>query len=198
MQILSSRLKIDKALASALMLGAWIAGSNLAGVLAQTRGASEYQIKAAFLYNFAKFVEWPPDNIGGASGPVTICIVGEDPFGKLLDEFTQGKTINGRPVLISRLKPGQELKGCQIAFISSADRNQFKSIFQNADRADVLTVGETAGFAALGGTINFIREEGKVHFEVNVDAAQRANLKISSKLLSLAKIVKEQDRGRKN
>ena len=124
---------------------------------------------------------------------MTICIVGEDPFGNILDEFTKGKNINGRRVLISRLKSGQELKGCQIAFISAAERNQLKSMFQNANRAGVLTVGEREGFAALGGVIDFIREENKVHFEINVDAAQRANLKISSKLLSLAKIVKEQD-----
>jgi hypothetical protein len=96
------------------------------------------------------------------------------------------------------LKPGQDLKGCQIAFISSAERNQLKPIFQNANRAGVLTVGETEGFAAQGGVIDFIREENKVHIEVNVDAAQRTSLKISSKLLSLAKIVKEQDLGRKN
>lgn len=197
MQILNRRFRIE-VFVSALLLAAGVTACSAASVYAQSREASEYQIKAAFLYNFAKFVEWPPEKSGGAGGPITICIVGENPFGNILDELTTGKTINGRPVLISRLKPGQDLKGCQIAFISSAERNQFKSIFQNANRADVLTVGETDGFAALGGVIDFIREEGKVHFEVNVDAAQRTNLKISSKLLSLARIVKEQDQGRKN
>lgn len=176
------------------MLAAWVAGCNVAtSVFAQSREASEYQIKAAFLYNFAKFVEWPPENSVKAGDPMTICIVGEDPFGNILDEFTKAKTINGRPVLITRLKPGQDLKGCQIAFISSTDRSQLKSIFQNAARAHVLTVGESQGFSAGGGVIDFIREDKMVHFEVNVDAAQRANLKISSKLLGLAKIVKEQD-----
>ena len=170
---------------------AWIAGSSVAGVFAQNPEVSEYQIKAAFLFNFAKFVEWPPGNSGRAGDPMTICIVGEDPFGNILDEFTTGKTVNDRRVLITRLKPGEDLKGCQIAFISSMERDQLKSVFQNANRAHVLTVGESAGFAALGGVIDFIREENKVHFEVNVDAAQRANLKISSKLLSLAKIVRK-------
>jgi hypothetical protein len=198
MQILSWRWQIDKILVSTLMLAAGVARCSVTSVFAQSGEASEYQIKAAFLYNFAKFVEWPPENAGGAGDPLTICIVGEDPFGNILDDVTKGKTINGRRVLVSRLKPGQGLKGCQIAFISSGERSQWKSIFPNANRAGVLTVGETEGFAAEGGVIDFIREENKVHFEVNVDAAQRAKLKISSKLLSLAKIVKEQDQERRN
>jgi hypothetical protein len=129
---------------------------------------------------------------------MTICVVGEDPFGKVLDDFVKGKTIGSRPVLIRRLKTGQDLKGCKIAFVSSSERSNLKPIFQDANRAGVLTVGETEGFAALGGVINFIRVENKVHFEINVDAAQRANLKISSKLLSYANIVKEQEPERKN
>ena len=195
MQILNRRFQIDKVLVSAILFTAWVAGRSGASVFAQSWEASEYQIKAAFLYNFAKFVEWPPENNVGAGDPMTICIVGEDPFGNILDEFTKGRTIKDRRVLITRLKPGQDLKGCQIAFISSVARNQLKSIFQNAVRAHVLTVGESEGFSARGGVIGFIREENKVHFEINLDAAQRANLKISSKLLSLAKIVKEQDQG---
>jgi hypothetical protein len=193
MQILNRRLPFDRAFAAALVLAAWMTGSSVAGVFAQSREASEYQIKAAFLYNFAKFVEWPPENSRGADDPMTICIVGEDPFGSILDEFTRGKTVNDRRVLISRLKPGEDLKGCQIAFISSAERNQLKSIFQSAAQAHVLTVGESEGFSARGGVIDFIREDKMVHFEVNVDAAQRANLKISSKLLGLAKIVREKE-----
>lgn len=191
MQILNRRLQINKGFLSALMLAAWVGGCCVASIFAQSREASEYQIKAAFLYNFAKFVEWPHQASGEAGDPMTICIVGEDPFGNILDQFVAGKPINGRPVSIRRSTPGQDLKGCQIAFVSSAEKDRLRAIFANANRAGVLTVGETEGFALRGGVIGFIRVENKVHFEINPDAAQRANLKISSKLLSLAKIVKE-------
>jgi hypothetical protein len=196
-QILSWWLLSCKVLGFAIFLAGGVTVGPGNSVFAQSREVSEYQVKAAFLYNFAKFVEWPPENSGKASDPITICIVGEDPFGNILNESFEGKTVRGRRLVIWRLRPDEELKGCQIAFFSSAERNHLKSILQTVNREGVLTVGETGGFAALGGIVNFIREDEKVHFEVNVDAAQRANLKISSKLLSLARIVKEEDQGRK-
>ena len=198
MQILNRRFQIDKVRRVARVLAAWIAVSGVAGIFAQSREASEYQIKAAFLYNFTKFVEWSSEASPGENDPLVICIVGENPFGDNLNSFIKDKTINGHKLVVRQLEPAQDLKGCQIAFISSAARNQLRSIFQNANHAGVLTVGETEGFAAQGGVIDFIREEKKVHFEINVDAAQRTKLKISSKLISLARIVKEQDQGRKN
>jgi hypothetical protein len=180
------------------MLAAWIVGRGVEGVFAQSREASEYQIKAAYLYNFAKFVDWPPENSGTAENPIAICIAGKDPFGNILDKLVEGKTVRGRGLVIRRLAPEHDLKGCQIAFVSAAERNYVPAFLESANRTGVLAVGETEGFAALGGTINFVLEDKKVHFEINADAAQRANLKISSKLLSLARIVKDQDRQRKN
>jgi len=195
MQILNRRLQINKAFVAALMLAAWLGRGRVVNVFAQSREASEYQIKAAFLYNFAKFVEWAPEDSGKPGDPITLCIVGEDPFGNILNESIDGKTVRGRRLVIWRLKPGEDLKGCQIAFVSSAEKHHLRSILQAVNREGVLTVGESVGFAALGGVINFTLEEKKVHFEVNLDAARRANLRISSKLLTLAKIVKPQDPG---
>jgi hypothetical protein len=198
MQILSRRLQIDKVRVAALMLAAWIAGSSVAGVFAQSREASEYQIKAAFLYNFTKFVEWPPEASPGVNDPLAICIVGENPFGDSLNALIQGKTINGHKLVVRQLEPAQDLKGCQVAFISPSERRHIHSILDGLKGAGVLTVGDTEGFAALGGVINFTMEDNKVHFDVNVDAAERARLKISSKLLSLARIVKDQGHGGKS
>lgn len=197
MRILGCRLRIAKVLGSALGIALWVGASSTTGALAQSREASEYQVKAAFLYNFAKFVEWPSDAARDSSDPITICIIGQDPFGTVLDEAVQGKTISGHKLVVRRSKPGQSWKGCQIAFISSSEGKDLPSVLERSKRSGVLTVGETEGFAQRGGMINFVIEQEKVHFEVNVEAAERAGLKISSKLLSLAKIVREQDPGKK-
>jgi hypothetical protein len=198
MQTHNRRLQMGRVRVSALMLAAWIAGSSVASVFAQSREASEYQIKAAYLYNFAKFVEWPPEASPGANDPLAICIFGEDPFGDILTELAKGKSINGHKLVIRQLKPPQDLRGCQVAFISSSERNRLHSVLESLKGASVLTVGDTEGFAALGGVISFTMEDNKVHFDINVDAAERAKLRISSKLLSLARIVKEQGHGGKS
>jgi len=164
---------------------------------ARAEEASEYQVKAAFLYNFAKFIEWPADDSWKVEDPLTICVVGEDPFGAILDDTVRGKTIARHSVVIRRLKAGRSWKGCRIAFVSSSEKDDPSLNLASSTPAGVLTVGETKGFAARGGIINFVVERDRVRFEVNVDAAERAGLKISSKLLSLAKIVRSQDpRGR--
>lgn len=197
MNVLSCPLQTGKVLGSALGIALWVGASCTTGALAQSREASEYQVKAAFLYNFAKFVEWPPDAARDSSDPITICIIGQDPFGTVLDEVVRGKTVSGHRLVIRRSKPGQSWKGCQIAFISFSEGKDLPSILESSKRSGVLTVGETEGFAQRGGMINFVVEQERVHFEVNVEAAERAGLKISSKLLSLAKIVREQDHGKK-
>jgi hypothetical protein len=198
MMIVNRRLHIDKFLVATLTLAAWVGGSGHASVFAQNREASEYAIKAAFLYNFAKFTEWPPESAGKADDPITLCVVGEDPFGNILNQTIEGKTVRGRRMVIWRLRPGEDLKGCQIAFIGSPERSQMQAILERLKGAGVLTVGDSEGFAALGGMINFTKVDNKVHFNVNVNAAERARLKISSKLLSLAKIVKDEGKGTKN
>jgi hypothetical protein len=167
---------------------------------ARAQAPSEYQVKAAFLYNFAKFVEWPPDLFNNPRGPLVLCVAGKDPFGDFLEGIVQGKTANGHPLTIRRLQREGEARSCQILFISSSERNRVRPVLQSLNGASVLTVGETDGFAQQGGVINFTLEDNHVHFEINVDAAERAGLKISSKLLSLAKIVRAEQSsiGRKN
>ncbi|MGD0694030.1 MAG: YfiR family protein [Terriglobia bacterium] len=197
MRILGCRLQIGRVLGLEIVIALWVGASCTTGALAQSREASEYQVKAAFLYNFAKFVEWPPDPSSDLSDPITICVIGHDPFGTVLDEAVRGKTVSGHRLVIRRSKPGQSWTGCQIAFISSAEGKDLPSILESSKGSGVLTVGEMEGFAQRGGMINFVIEQERVHFEVNVEAAERAGLKISSKLLSLAKIVREQDHGKK-
>jgi hypothetical protein len=159
------------------------------GVHAQA--ATEYQVKAAFLYNFAKFVEWPPSSFSDASAPFRICVFGQDPFGQELRNITNEKIVNGRKLQVDQVADLQLAKTCHILFIAASEKAQLKRIFESLQGADALTVGDTKGFAELGGIINFVLEDGRVQFEVNHKAAGQARLKISSKLLGVAKVVIE-------
>ncbi len=191
------RVSPSKVLALILVAACALAGSvPQAG--AQSETPTEYQIKAAFLYNFAKFVEWPADAFADPHAPVVVGIVGEDPFGSVLDKIVLGKTVNGRGLMIKRLKPGPDLRKCHILFISSSEKKHLAPILESLQGSSVLTVGETDRFAQSGGAINFILEENKVRFEINSETAARARLKISSKLLALARIVANQPNGGKN
>jgi uncharacterized protein DUF4154 len=164
---------------------------------ARAQSPTEYQVKAVFLYNFAKFVDWPQP-VGNASlDPFVIGVLGDDPFGNVLDQALLGKSVNGRPLRVRRFKRAEDAKACQIVFISSSEGKHLQFILQSLKGTSVLTVGDTKGFADLGGVINFILEDDRVHFEINVDAAESAGLKISSKLLSLAKVVRTKGSGGK-
>jgi YfiR/HmsC-like len=160
--------------------------------LAKGQIVDEYQMKAAFLYNFAKFVDWPPQKLNRLNDPVVICVLGEDPFGKLLDDTVQGKTIEGHPLQLGRIADTSQAAGCHVVFVSISERRRLNAILTDLSSAGVLTVGETEGFAVLGGIINFkLENERRIRFEVNLNAAREANLKLSSKLLSLALIVRK-------
>jgi YfiR/HmsC-like len=157
---------------------------------AQGQAIEEYQVKAAFLYNFAKFVEWPSQAFQTPQDPIVVCVLGHNPFGKALEEVIRGKSIEGRVFALRLVADADEASTCQILFVGSSEGRRFRSLWGNLKPAGILTVGETVGFAAGGGVINFKLDSGRVHFEINVDAAERAQLRISSKLLSLAQIVK--------
>jgi hypothetical protein len=161
---------------------------------ANSEQAEEYQVKAAFLYNFAKFVEWPPDALPNERSPIIIGILGEDPLGHVLDQAVLGKNINGHELQVARAKSVQDLNRCQIIFVSSSERKRLPEILANLRGADVLTVGDTEGFAPSGGIIQFTLRENRVRLTVNVEAAERARLKISSRLLALAEIVHDDPR----
>jgi hypothetical protein len=155
---------------------------------AAAKEASEYELKAAILYNFAKFVEWPAEAFSDDSAPVVVGVVGDDPFQGSLDSVV-GKTANGRQVEIRRLNASQDLRSCHVLFVSSSEKTRLGQIVASVDGASVLTVGEMEGFESNGGMIRLTMEGSKVRFEINAGTARRAGLKISSKLLSLAKSV---------
>jgi len=149
----------------------------------------EYQIKAAFLYNFGKFVAWPGATANSGE-PLVIAVFGRDPFGRVLDQTVQGRLVQGRPVIVRRPTRIEDLLPCQILFVSSSEKNGLARILQAVGGAGVLVVGETDGFLRLGGAIAFSVEQEKVRFEINEEAARRNGLRIDSRLLTLAKAPK--------
>lgn len=155
----------------------------------QPPSATEYQVKAAFLYNFAKFVEWPGDSFPSSSAPIQVCILGRDDFGQELQLITQDKVINGRRIEIDHVLTLNRARDCQVLFIGSSERSRTREILASVQGRTVLTISDEPGFAAAGGVINFILENSRVRFEINLTAAYQAHLKISSKLLALAKLV---------
>jgi hypothetical protein len=174
---------------------------------------SKYETKAGYLLNFAEFIEWPAGAFPNAKSPIILGVVGKDPFGPELDKL-KGKTVNGRTMEIKRFKgalefrgeemPGRrqdhlagkqakklaEMKSCHILFITSSEKNFLTQTLKPFRGASVLTVGETDSFAREGGIITFVDSENNVQLEINLAAAEQARLKISSKLLSLAKVIK--------
>jgi len=161
-------------------------------VYAQATEPSEYQLKAAFLFNFAKFIDWPKNAFANPQSPFTICVLGQDPFGHILDDELQGKMIGGRPLATRLLKDTAEARRCQILFISSSESAHLTEIFESLRVANVLLVGETTGFASSGGAIEFTIEDNRVRFTINTDTADRTGLSFSSKLLSLARLVHDE------
>jgi hypothetical protein len=149
----------------------------------------EYQVKAAFLLNFTKFVEWPASAFEAADSPIAICILGEDPFGTALDQIVAGEMVDGRKLTIQRLKRAPAPKSCQVLFVSSAGQEVPK--IEPGLGAGVLTVGEGESFLRDGGMIAFVIENRRVRFSINQAAAEKAGLKLSSKLLSVAKSVEK-------
>jgi len=165
---------------------------------AQNPEGAEYSVKLAFLFNFTKFVEWPPDAFRDPGSPLVICIVGHDPFSQNLEAELRTRKVGNHPVEVRTLRANDKLRVCHILFVPVTEKDQADSIVSGLTGSRILTVGETEGFAVLGGVVNLTIEDNKVHFEVNRLAADRAGLKIGSRLLSIAKIVKEHDHGRKS
>ncbi len=188
---------IMKHFKAVLIVSVWTVLNIGPVVQAETPSTREYAVKAAFLYNFAKFVEWPAEAFEKDQDSLTLCILGKDPFGPALDSVS-GKTVRGKSLVIQRIDKLQEIDNCDILFISRSKRNELAEVFAELDGSSVLTVGDIEGFAQRGGIINLITVERKVRFEVNLDAAEHAGLKISSKLLRLAEIVRDKKKRRGN
>lgn len=155
----------------------------------QSGGTIGYQVKAAFLLNFAKFIDWSPGTFANPQSPLVVCVLGQDPFGNILDDTLQGKAIGDRPFIVRRLKDKIDARHCQMVFVSSSESPHLPEILESLRGANVVVVGEANGFATSGGMIEFTIEDNHVRFSINTDAANRSGLKFSSKLLALARIV---------
>lgn len=167
------------ALVSALLLA-------LSNSRAQDAPPSEYRLKAAFLFNFAKFVEWPPRAFAETNSPFIIGVLGDSPFGNELEQTVVGKNINAHPITLQMFRVAAEATNCHLLFISTSEQKRLPEIIPRLRGAPILTVGETERFIEAGGMINFVAENNKIRFQISDDAAKGARLKISSKLLSLA------------
>ena len=144
----------------------------------------EYAVKAAYLYDFGKFVAWPAKV--AASDDFPICVLGQDPFGPTFDATIAGETINGKKVVVNRITKPQDALSCRILFISASEESQLKEILATLDKTSVLTVSDISQFTRRGGMIQFVIDANRVRFEVNVTAAERVGLTLSSQLLKVA------------
>lgn len=170
---------------------------GLAGAPLPLRGALpedterplEYPVKAALLLNFAKFAEWPANSAQARAVVISICVLGQDPFGDILEKTLAGRSAAKRPVVVRRPQGVDELHGCHILFVASSEHTRLGQIIASVANQPILTVGESGGFARMGGMIGLVVEHDLVRFEVNLAAAQQRRLQLSSKLLGLARLV---------
>jgi len=170
----------------------------LCSVESRAQARSEYEVKAAFLYNFAKFVDWPPEAFPNGNSVLKICILGQNPFGPEFGAFIEGKVAQGRKLQFAQVRDVQQAKSCQILYVASSEKPQILQILKAVDGAMVLTVGDWSEFASSGGIINFVLQNDRVRFEINLDAAERAGVKLSSKLLGVASIVRDKPGATRN
>ena len=180
----------------------------------RAQSATEPELKAAFLYHFAQFIEWPPDvsanseqeqrncanchhskrskeSVAASKAPITFCVVGDDSFAEVLGQALEDKIIRGQNLLVQQWEQSKNSHPCNVLFVASSAKNTVAEILRTGDGRGVLIVGETEGFAKRGGMINFILSDKKLGFEINRKSAESAGLKISSRLLTLAKAVWE-------
>jgi hypothetical protein len=148
--------------------------------------AGEYEVKAAFLENFARFVSWPATALPHGDTPIVIGIVGDDPFGALLTEAMESRPVEGHPVRIVHFRWNDALAGCHILFIAASELNHLPQILSAVAGFPVLTVAEFDAFARRGGAIELKTAGNRVRFDINAGAASAAGLRVSSKLLTLA------------
>jgi hypothetical protein len=155
---------------------------------AADQSTPEFKVKAAFIYNFAKFVEWPDGHFASDKAPFVIAVVGTDPFNGALDQAVAGKMVGTHPVEVRHFASAEKVGDCEILFIADSDDETVAKITAKVSDKPVLTVGDSDHFETNGGQIRFFTEDSKIHFEINTDATDTAKLKISSKLLKLARI----------
>ena len=177
-----------RCLARLLCAGVLFAGLTVSR--AQDAVSKEYKIKAAYLYNFAKFVDWPGQCFTNTGAPLVVGIFGQNPFGDELEAIAKDHKINGRDIVIKPVTTAAEAAGVQMLFFAAAEDGRIAEILAALKTSPVLTVGESEKFAAAGGEIHFVREADKVRFEINAAAAEQHGLKISAQLLKLARNIR--------
>jgi|SRR5579863_160257 len=153
--------------------------------------ADEYQVKAAYMYNLAKFVDWPPDAFETPSQPIVFCVLGQTPLSRPLEDSLAGKVVGQRPLVFRQLSDGSHAGDCKVLFINLPDKKRMQQTLEQVKLLHVLTVGEAVDFAEMGGICRFVLEAGKVRLEFNLDATDDAKLRVSSKLLSLGRTVRK-------
>ncbi len=173
-----------------LALGALVLALAVAGIAPAAHAAepafSDRQVEAAFLYNFAKFIEWPPS---GDDQPILVGVLGDDAFADVLDDTLEGKTVRGRSLRVERLRRKEDVEHCQIVFVGSAEAARFSEILARLRETPTLTVGESADFVEDGGMIGFVVADRRVRFDIDFLALRKARLKPSSQLLKVARRV---------
>jgi hypothetical protein len=157
---------------------------------AQTPKPTEFEVEAAYLSNFGRFVEWPAASASAAAVQFNVCVLGTDPFGQLLDNALRGETIRGVPMMAKRIAGPEESGNCRVLYISSLTDARLKAALAALRTSSVLTVSDASDFTRLGGMIQFVLEGNKVRFEINLAAAQRASLSVSSELLKVATAIR--------
>lgn len=156
---------------------------------AQQPRPNEYQVKAAYLYNFGKFIKWPASMVD-KSNFFAVCVLGQDPFGSTLDSIMAGEELDGKHLVVKRISTVQDADDCRILFISSTEESHLKEILQAVDESGVLTVSDIPSFSRRGGMIQFVLDGDKVRFEINLSKAEASRLTLSSQLLKVATAVR--------
>lgn len=179
---------------SGLRWWAWLLGGLITlglNVAVADTPAREFELKAVFLYHFAQFTDWPANAFPQTNSPIVIGILGEDPFGRVLDETIKGERINGHGFVIKRSARLEDVKDCHLLFISQSENSRLPQIMADLKERSILTVGESERFAQTGGMIRLLTANNKIRLRINTVATKRAQLTLSSKLLRLAEIVPE-------
>lgn len=156
---------------------------------AATPVAREYELKAVFLFNFTRFVDWPSDSFAGPQAPLVICVLGDDPYGTVLDDTVRGETVGGHPLAIERYRRVEDVATCHVLFISASEAKQMAGIVQQLHGRSILTVSNAADSDARGSVVRFATESNRIKLRIDMQAAHAAHLEISSKLLRAAEIV---------
>lgn len=169
------------------MLGAFVlVGAAFAAASLRADVSREYEVKAAFLYNFTKFVEWPDGRFESSDEPLVIAVLGRSPFGDGLVAAVEGRQVSGRGIVVRPVATAEEARSAHLLFVPAGEEGRFAAIAGALRGAAVTTVGESDRFAAQGGIITFVQEAGRLRFAINLEAAERERLKVSAQLLRLA------------